>query len=549
MSPHRSAGSRFTRRQAITALAASTALGVPAPGSAHDHGHHQSTPPSGATPVAGASPVPQFVNDVVTPELITSVDGVLSTTLTATPAVVDIGAAKPISTYTYNGVIPGPTLEVSPGDTMRITLENRLPQVPEEYIDLHDMTRPHAWTGTNVHYHGMHVSPRDNSDNVFLDIAPGDDFDYQVEIPDDHAGGLFWYHPHKHGGVAQQVRAGMAGALIVRGAIDEVPEVAAAREQVLVLQALEMGDDYELLQPIPFPTGTETFFPVTQTFFTVNGQLQPRITMYPGEVQRWRILNAASNTFLSLHLEMEPLHVIAWDGLTLAEPHAMSDVMLAPGARAEVLVKVGEAGRYQVNLTPGTSTDPNIPGLDYADTEATPKQVNVPSQPLLMVDVSGSGPEMSLPVSLPAYDPPIHEIVARRDVRYTVEVDPKATSFADEFLNLGIDGVPFDPAMAPLQMKLGTAEEWTVINSRDPLFPEHAHTFHIHINPFKVTKKNGIPLETPVWRDTLEMVGGNGDSFTCEMNLDDFTGTYVHHCHVLFHEDLGMMASVEVVEE
>ena len=98
-------------------------------------------------------------------------------------------------------------------------------------------------------------------------------------------GGLFWYHPHEHGGVTQQVRAGMAGAIIVRGDIDEVAEVAAAREQLMVLQAMELGDQYQLMEPIPSPTTHEAFFPRTQILYTVNGVMNPKVTMYPGEVQ------------------------------------------------------------------------------------------------------------------------------------------------------------------------------------------------------------------------------------------------------------------------
>jgi FtsP/CotA-like multicopper oxidase with cupredoxin domain len=96
-------------------------------------------------------------------------------------------------------------------------------------------------------------------------------------------------------------------------------------------------------------------------------------------------------------------------------------------------------------------------------------------------------------------------------------------------------------------MTLGSAEEWTVYNSVDNKLPRHAHNFHIHVNPFKVTRINGVTLDTPRWRDTWVLTGGTGDSFTFETNIDDFSGTFVEHCHVLSHEDLGMMESIEVV--
>lgn len=173
------------------------------------------------TPIAEPAELPQ-------PKAIKSADGALVVTLTATPGVVDMGAPKPVTTFTYDNVVPGHTWDVKPGDTLKIDLVNQLPELPSSTTM--SMTRPHLWTTTNLHTHGLHVSPSGNSDNVFLEIPPGATQHYEIAIPDNHPGGLFWYHPHKHGGVCQQVRGGMAGALIVRGEIDEVPEIKAAKE-------------------------------------------------------------------------------------------------------------------------------------------------------------------------------------------------------------------------------------------------------------------------------------------------------------------------------
>jgi FtsP/CotA-like multicopper oxidase with cupredoxin domain len=96
-------------------------------------------------------------------------------------------------------------------------------------------------------------------------------------------------------------------------------------------------------------------------------------------------------------------------------------------------------------------------------------------------------------------------------------------------------------------MKRGTAEEWTLVNDLDDKYPLHAHVFHIHVNPFKVTHINGRKLETPLWRDTFVLTGTDDDSIIFESNFDDFTGKFVEHCHVLSHEDLGMMEALEVV--
>ena len=491
------------------------------------------------------SPLPPV--ELPQPSILRSADGVLATTLNARPATVDMRAGQPVSTYTYDGVVPGRTWEISPGDTLRFDLVNDLPAL--SHPGQIDLTRPHEWTTTNIHTHGLHVSPVGNSDNVFLQIPPGERLSYEIAVPANHPGGFFWYHPHKHGGVAHQVRAGMAGALIVRGAIDEVDEVRAAREQLMVLQAIELGDDYQLLDPIPNPDTHEAFFPRTQILYTVNGVMNPKVTMYPGEVQRWRLLNAAEGKFMSLRLDDHELHTLAWDGLTQAAPEPARDLMLSAANRVDVLVQAGVPGTYQLVLTPGSSQHPDIPGMPDSGTggdHALPPPISsaeLEPRPILTLEIRGSGPEMGLPTALPAYDPPILPIARKREFAFTVQ-----RAADDTFIDFGVDGFAFDPARLPYRMALGTAEEWTLYNAVDNRLPRHAHSFHIHVNPFKVTKINGVELDRPFWRDTWVLTGTTGDSFTFQMNLDDFTGRFVEHCHVLAHEDLGMMEALEVTD-
>jgi FtsP/CotA-like multicopper oxidase with cupredoxin domain len=407
------------------------------------------------------------------------------------------------------------------------------------------MTRPHEWTTTNLHTHGLHVSPEGNADNVFVSIAPGEIFDYSIELPADHPGGLFWYHPHRHGGVTQQVRAGMAGALIVRGALDDVPEVAAAREQVIVLQAIELGDDYQLLDPIPNPTTEEAFFPRTQILYTANGVMNPRIRMAPGEVQRWRFVNAAEGKFMSLALQDHDLQVMAWDGLTLPALEQQPNVMMAAGNRVDLLVRAGEQGVYELILSPGSSQHPDIPGMAHAtpwDPASGPPTSELAPRSVLTLEVTGEAVEMAFPGALPAFDPPMLPIARTRQFAYTVSREADNT-----FLSFGVDGHAFDPERAPYQVRLNTAEEWTLFNGVDNRLPEHAHGFHIHVNPFKVIAINGEPLATPRWYDTFALSGISGDSITFQSNFTDFTGKFVNHCHVLSHEDLGMMEAIEVI--
>jgi FtsP/CotA-like multicopper oxidase with cupredoxin domain len=478
--------------------------------------------------------------ELPTPPIIRSEAGVLSTTLTAMPATVEMNAGGPVTTWTYDGLVPAPTWEIQPGDVLRVQVINELP--PLEHSDHPvDLTRPHEWTTTNLHTHGLHVSPVGNADNPFVQIAPGETFDYEIAVPDDHSAGFYWYHPHKHGGVAQQVRAGMAGAIIVRGDLDEVPEVKAAQEQVLILQAIELGDDLQLLDPIPYPSKQEAFIPRTTVLYTVNGVMNPVVRMYPGQVARWRLLNAAEGKFQSVRLTGHDVHVLAWDGLTLAAPEPAQDLMMSAGNRVEVLVKAGEPGTYHLMLSPGSSQHPDVPGMTGMQHEQ-PVTKELLVRPIMTLIVEGSGPEMALPTALPAFDPPMLPIVNKRVFSYTVERTEDL-----EFLDFGVNGESFDPVRPPYQVTLDTAEEWTLVNDADAKLPEHAHVFHIHVNPFLVTHINGEKLDKPLWRDTFVLSGNDGDSITFVSNFTDFTGRSVHHCHVLAHEDLGMMEMFEVV--
>jgi FtsP/CotA-like multicopper oxidase with cupredoxin domain len=230
------------------------------------------------------------------------------------------------------------------------------------------------------------------------------------------------------------------------------------------------------------------------------------------------------------------------------------------------MVKAGKPGVYKLMLTPGSSQKPNIPGMPPSIPESasrafyrslgqdrsgvmTMAHTGLEDQPgelepraIATVVVRGEHRKMALPESLPAYDPPIRPIAARRHFEFTVSRDPNK-----EFLSFGIDGRQFEMDEPAYRAKLGTAEEWTLVNALDVKLMDHAHVYHIHVNPFRITEINGRRLSTPLWRDTFVLTKRTGDSLKFQTNFDDFTGKFVEHCHVLAHEDLGMMAPVEVV--
>ena len=299
--------------------------------------------------------------------MLSSEGGELRVALTARRGIVDLGAPRLVRTYTYNNTVPGYTWEVRGGDTLRVHLRNRLPPADDPLMA---MDRPHAWTTTNLHTHGLHVSPAGNADNVFLEVPPGEDHHLKIPLPRDHPGGIFWYHPHCHGAVTQQLRAGMAGALIVRGAIDEVEEVAAAREHVMVLQSIELGDDYQLLDPIPDPTPDQAFFPRTNVLYTVNGALNPTLRDVPG---RGAALAAAERGRGQVHVAAPGPARLPRAGLGRPDaarpgPDRRPD---AVGRQPRRGARPGRRpGRYHLVLTPGSSQRPDIPGMPASGSPA-----------------------------------------------------------------------------------------------------------------------------------------------------------------------------------
>lgn len=412
----------------------------------------------------------------IEPPVYASTDGQLTVTLQAMP-----DDTATVARLGYNDQTPGPTLRFRPGDLVRVALVNAMPEM------------------TNLHVHGLHVSPSGNSDNIFLHIGPGQTHNFEYAIPADHPPGIYWYHPHPHGHTATQVMNGLAGAIIIEGALDDLPELANLKERLLLLQGPMAGSDRE---------GQHL----------VNGQQLPVITIQPGELQRWRIANISANQFYDLQLVGHQLHRIATDGNPLPQVETLDVLLLGPGERAEILVQGGDAGIYDFR---SLAWSPDIPSQAQ-------DQVS-----LATIIVGGEALE---PAPLPTTLLPIRDLgEAAIDGRREITFKESATGPA-----FNIDGKAFVMDRVDHVVKLGTIEEWTIRNES----PEW-HPFHIHVNDYQVMSVNGRPV-TPRWEDTT-LIPPHGE-FVMRTHFKDFTGRFVFHCHILSHEDAGMMATIEVVE-
>jgi suppressor of ftsI len=444
------------------------------------------------------------------PRYLTSKDGKLFVRLRAELVPVEINGQIYRSTV-YNGEYPGPTMVICPGDVLRINLRNALD--PANYPGpVPDGDDPDIRGETNIHTHGFHVSPRRPSDNIFVMIDPGDVFRYRYEIPRNHPPGFYWYHPHRHGQTNVQNFGGMNGGIIIKGGVDsakvwrEIP----TRDLVINQTALGMGATI-----MPDPTGP--FVPEGTQWF-VNGALNPQIDIQPGELQRWRIANSSAGSFLFIQLEGQPFQVIATDGNYLRRITNEDTMLIGPSSRREILVVGPPAGAYALNQLPFAPTGPPpLPGQTLATLNSGGRTVS-PKQP---------------PRQLPDQQRDLRgdRINTRHEIVYSQ--DPP-----DFFINNEQFTGP-DNVMERLE--LNKTSEWTIRNTTT-----FWHTFHIHISDFQITERNGQPVDEIRFDDNVSIAPG--ESVTMRYRPTDFTGKFVFHCHVLGHEDNGMMAVVQVVK-
>jgi FtsP/CotA-like multicopper oxidase with cupredoxin domain len=307
--------------------------------------------------------------------------------------------------------------------------------------------------------------------------------------------------------------------VIVEGDFAGVPEIADTVERVLILNEVMFDylgtiEVYDTLWPEAAPR-----------FISINGQREPIIRLRPGEVQRWRIVQAAHESNLRLALDDHLLHPIAYDGIPRSRIEGLESLVIAPGQRADVLVQAGTPGAYELRAIANDQGYPSPTGL------------------LAHVVVEGEPVTMSLPATLPESPlAPIadDEITGTRTITFSaIEPEVPAAATYQEFADL-IDGRRFDPDRVDQTIRLGAVEEWTVVND-----DTSDHVFHIHTNPFQVMAVNDEPVSETLWRDTV-IVPRQG-SITFRSRFLDFTGKTVLHCHMMNHEELGMMQLIEFI--
>ncbi len=534
-------------------------------------------------------PRPDPGSNVEEPEDLRSQNGVLEVQLTAS----NIKLANGSTRYCYTDAAghESPTLRVHPGDLVVLHLKNALTDINHEsaaamHMDMHMHAAANPCTSgimspvsTNLHFHGLTIPPVCHQDDVMkTSVQPGDaPFEYRFRVPANEPPGLYWYHPHIHGFSKEQLLGGASGALIVEGIERAKKATAGLPERVLIIR------DLDLMNPNAPPAKSE---PVVPKFMidrdgdaanngtgfgkpakdlSINYVPVPYpdytpavIETRPGEKQLWRVLNASAITYLNLSVLYnrvpQALGLVAMDGVPMNQNDSLKDsvdtqthIGLPPGARVEFIVTgppEGVAGLLvtrTVDTGPGGENDPN---------RMLAKVVATANAPVSRSTLAAS-PEPLPPASetwLGAVAP-----VKIRHLYFSEKLtDPNDPTSAIEFY-LTVDGeqpkmFDMNSNVPNIVVQQGTVEDWIIENRSAEL-----HAFHIHQLHFLLLDYMGRQLNEDFLRDTVNVPYFNGHSLaypSVRLRMDfrdpNTVGTFVYHCHLLEHEDKGMMGSIEV---
>ena len=425
--------------------------------------------------------------ELIQPSVVKSVNGVLNLTLTAAPKMVSY-EGKTRWALTYNGSLPGPTLMVKPGDTLKINLVNK--------------------TGlmTNLHTHGLHVPPVKDGDNPLIMIENGKSFKYTIKIPKNQRSGTFWYHPHHHEFVAKQLSAGLAGAIIVKDEIDAQKEFVSSSDRLMVLSDPRIGSTSSVMAT----SMMDQMHGRSGANVLMNGQLEPVVNGKAGVVERWRLINACPSRYIQLSVENADISAISTDGGRIGKELVQPYVILTPGQRYEILVRPKKSGALKIY--DGDSVIGRFNAKAGGDLAFTPALL-------------GSAPSLTANASRTL------KIVGAGMMNM-------GGGMGDHEMSFSFDGNVFDPNKVNQQVKLGVTEDWIIQNNSNM-----DHPFHIHAWDFQIVDR-GDGKGVVGWKDTAN-VPSKG-TIKIRIPFVDFGGTTVYHCHILDHEDAGMMGIVRV---
>ena len=432
------------------------------------------------------------------------------------------------NSFYFNGQPIAPTLRLSPGDHLKITYINDLPTKPKESCAITP-----CMDMTNLHFHGLTVSPDSPQDDVLDMMAmPGKSLSYTVQIPKDHPPGLYWYHTHPHGESYRQVLDGMSGAIVIEGIESYFPALAGLPERVLVVRGRSVENDPQstaLKQRVELSSyvcGGEQETP--HEIMTVNGSVRPQIEIAPGDRQFWRLVNASADRYVDLQLEGQKFEIVAMDGEPIARhdpdhrTRVADHVLLPPAGRLEAIVTGPAAGMPQRLISRCVDTGP--------DGDPNPAMVLADIVPRSAADSTRKISQSSLKPDFKTLDLAAEEKAPPRFI----------VTFSEDKKGFYINGEKFALDAAPMvRARVGTYQHWKIVNASRELHPMHIHQVH-----FLAYAENDRPNADPLWLDTVNVPSGGSVDVIMDFTDPVIKGMSVFHCHLLNHEDKGMMAKI-----
>ncbi len=469
--------------------------------------------------------------------------------------------------YVTSTGLQAPTLRLSPGDQLIIHFQNDLPATgtTDNMAGMNmALTSPasSACTGamsanaSNIHFHGLNVAPVCGQDEVVHTLVqPGQSFDYSVQIPANEPPGLYWYHPHPHGFSEGQVQGGATGALIVEGLQSVTPSLAALPERTFVLRDQLLPDAESSDPNIPAWDLSINYVPVTYPAYT-----PAIIQTNPGQQELWRVANTAADSILNLQYLVggtpQPMQVVAIDGYPIAagssgQPSTtQTSILMPPGSRAEFVITTPNAGDPAQFVTQYWNTGPDG-DFDPTRTIATivsKAGAEGPASTSASHNLSKASPAKVTRFAALA----TATAVAQRNLYFSeVLQNPADPNSPTVFFITEKGQQPAAFTMGQpsnILVHSGTVEDWVIEN--------HAtedHIFHIHQIHFQVLEVDGQAVSDPAVRDTVDLPywSGTGAYPSVKVRMDfrdpNIVGTFVYHCHILQHEDAGMMGQIQVL--
>ena len=423
--------------------------------------------------------------------------GTVEVTLTASPARLSLVPGTSADAYAYNGSVPGPTLEAYEGDRVIVHFRNELPEP------------------TTIHWHGLHI-PAVMDGSPLHPVAPGASYDYVFTIKPGTAG-TYWYHPHPDVRSGYQIAKGLFGAVVVRARDDPLRGVP---ERLLILSdnrfradgSVDFSKPRSLQGQIDEVNGREG------DVLLVNGQLAPVVSIRSGTMERWRVINVAAARVYRLALPGHTLLHVGNDGGLFERPVEVREIDVANSERVELLVRgTGAPGDRAVLQT--------LPYDRYVP-QTRPRDWNV-ARDLLTVAYTTEPP------AVPPAVPPT--------LRHVAPLDSAAatTRHVIVFSQGLINGKVMDMHRVDVRGPLDATEIWEIEN-----VVGMDHPFHLHGFQFQVLERAGKPEPFPSWKDVVNV--RKHESVRIIVRYDDYPGMWMFHCHILDHEDRGMMGILEV---